>query len=197
MTFLAHLYLADDTTYARIGALLPDLVRGPLPDDLHPDIMASVQLHRRIDVLTDTHPIVACSLSRLTRLQRRYHGIIIDMFYDHILARDWSRYHSQNLRLFIDQVYSDLHRNELLMPKAMRPSIQRMLLNDWLGSYSTIQGMIDILEMMSTHMTQRLGRDIQMTSAIDDLVEPDQLLTADFKAFFPALMDQLKITVNV
>jgi len=197
MNFLAHLYLAGDSTHARIGALLPDLVRGPVPNGIHPDILASVQLHRRIDAITDTHTIFARSLSRLTRVRSLYHGIVIDMFYDHILARDWARYHTQTLRSFINQVYDDFQRNEHLMSVAMRPPIQRMRQDDWLGSYATIQGMTCILKMMSTRLTQRLGREVQLADTIDDLVEQDNLLTTDFQAFSPTLMDQLKIEVSV
>lgn len=197
MNFLAHLLLAGDATHDRIGALLPDLVRGPVPVDLHPDIMAGVQLHRRIDAITDTHPIVARSRSRITRLRRRYNGIAIDMFYDHVLSRDWARYHRQDLRTYINHVYDDLCRNEDMMPHAMRPPVLRMRHGDWLGSYATVEGMSGILEMMSARLTHRIGHSIKLTDAIEDLVEHRDAISADFHAFFPNLAEQIGFEFSV
>jgi acyl carrier protein phosphodiesterase len=189
MNFLAHLALVDGDAPSRIGAILPDLVRGRLPDDLHPRVRAAALHHRRVDAFTDTHPLVATSVTRLRPACGRYSGIVVDVLYDHLLAADFERWHGQPLRPFVDEVYAQFSDNEPLMPSRMRLITQRMIEQDWLGSYVTIQGIAQRLAQMSARFAQRFGREVNLLGAIDtfDVYAPG--LRADFDAFYPQLRD--------
>ena len=40
-------------------------------------------MHRKLDSFTDSHPVFLRSRGRISDMNRRYSGVLIDMFYDH------------------------------------------------------------------------------------------------------------------
>ena len=90
MNFLAHALLSGEAEADRVGGLMGDFVKGPLPAGLPPDLAAGVALHRAIDSFADRHPAFAASRARVSPGRRRVGGILVDLFYDHLLARDWA-----------------------------------------------------------------------------------------------------------
>jgi acyl carrier protein phosphodiesterase len=194
VNFLAHLYLADPTPASMIGNLLPDMTPGPLAPDLSPDVLAGARNHQRVDAFTDTHPVFARSRSLFRDKHGRLSAILTDLFYDHILARDWTRYHDQPLHDFIDHAHAALAKQYDLMPEPMRPIIGRLIDQGWLRCYATPDGMAVILKMMSHRFSQRLRRPIDLAKAVDDLPEFDSALTDDFAEFFPQLVTYVYAT---
>ena len=89
MNFLAHLWLAERAALPLAGAVLGDVVRGRLDGRLPPLLERSIALHRRIDVVTDAHPLVIQARARFENGQRRYAGIVLDVLHDHALALAW------------------------------------------------------------------------------------------------------------
>lgn len=197
MNYLAHLFLTDDSPHGLIGALLPDLVRGSSSGPAHPAIRAAVRLHRRIDAFTDSHYLFVRSRRRLGPEHGFLAGVIVDMFYDHFLAADWSRYSDTPLTDFVTHVYEVFARHTDLMPEQMRPPIQRMIDQDWLGSYATVGGISSRLAQMSAHLAKRLGRPVRMQDAIAALQTNRDALAADFHAFFPLLIDHAQVKMTM
>ena len=101
MNYLAHLYLTDGTGLPLSGAVLGDHVRGRLEGRFEPGLERSLRLHRHIDVVTDSHPLVVAARTEFGPGARRYGGIVLDLVYDHLLARDWPRYSAEPLREFV------------------------------------------------------------------------------------------------
>ena len=106
MNFLAHLWLADTLAARPAGALLGDQVRGRLDEAWPPDLRASIQLHRRTDAITDRHPLVLQICSQFVQGKRRYAGILLDVLWDHALARNWSDYSRESLNAFCLRISS-------------------------------------------------------------------------------------------
>jgi acyl carrier protein phosphodiesterase len=100
VNFLAHLWLADRARLPLAGAILGDVLRGPLPPDLPAPLAQSVRLHRRIDAATDRHPRVREARHRFAPPARRHAGIVIDVLFDHVLAREWGAYSTEPLAEF-------------------------------------------------------------------------------------------------
>ena len=92
MNYLAHLYLADNTPESWVGAMLGDFVKGAIKDKYAPIIQYNIELHRRIDAYTDAHPIVRAAKPLIASERRRFAGILLDIFYDHYLAKHWARF---------------------------------------------------------------------------------------------------------
>jgi len=119
MNYLAHLYLGQGSAQSLIGSLMGDFIRGHLDESLPLAIRQGIWLHRKIDAFTDAHPVFRASKGRLRPPLRRYAGILVDVFYDHFLARDWALYSSVSLRDFSWSVYRTLHSHHERLPTPM------------------------------------------------------------------------------
>ena len=89
MNFLAHLWLTERAGLPLAGAVLGDVLRGRLDGRLPPQLERSIALHRRIDVVTDAHPLVVQARAAFGNGQRRYAGIVLDVLHDHAMALAW------------------------------------------------------------------------------------------------------------
>lgn len=182
MNFLAHLYLGPRDPQRLLGSILGDFVKGPIGNmQLPRGVREGIWLHRQIDAFTDAHPQVAQSKARVSPLRRRYAGIMIDMFYDHMLARNWQRFEHQPLHQFTGRAYSDLLSNQHLMPESARLVISRMAAHDWLGSYARIESMHQALD----NMARRFSRQTALPGAASELEADYEQFQADFLAFMP------------
>ena len=108
MNFLAHLWLADRTGTSLAGSVLGDVVRGGDLSAYPPPLALGVRLHRRIDAVTERHPLIAAARQGFAAGSRRYAGIVLDLVCDHLLARDWPAHHEQAFAAFCRQAGADI-----------------------------------------------------------------------------------------
>ena len=121
MNFLAHLYLAQGDDDLMVGALLGDFVRGRrILWSFTPEIRDGIRLHRRIDKMTDHSSQFKSLRASFPKEFRRFAGIVIDLAFDHELARNWSTYASGELMQFDLEVREVLKRNESLLPQKLK-----------------------------------------------------------------------------
>jgi acyl carrier protein phosphodiesterase len=184
MNYLAHVYLAGEDEQAIIGSLMGDFVKGRVDPQRPRAIREGIWLHRRIDTFTDAHPLVLQSKRRVHPDFRRYAGILVDMFYDHYLARDWTRYAAGPLEPFARRVYAivDMHYDKL--PPKMQRSMRYMLRHDLLQSYRDIDGIARALRGIEG----RLSRPSRLGEAAGELERHYLALQQDFEGFFPQLV---------
>jgi acyl carrier protein phosphodiesterase len=181
MNYLAHLYLSEPNEEAWLGSLLGDFVKGPLDARYGEDITRAIALHRKIDTFTDAHPLVLQSKSRISAERRRYAGIMIDMFYDHFLAKNWAEYHGEPIGEFTARIYGILHARHAMLPDRLQIMAPRMAQSDWLASYADIASIHTALDRMG----RRLTRENRLLDSADELVEHYAGLEGDFRAFMP------------
>ncbi len=84
MNYLAHLYLSGKSEELLIGNFIADSVKGAEIDKFSTEIKAGIVMHRLIDTYTDSHPIVSESKIRLREKYKKYSGVVVDIFYDHL-----------------------------------------------------------------------------------------------------------------
>lgn len=154
MNFLAHALLAGDDPALVVGGVAGDWIKGPLPGPLPDDLARGVALHRAIDRHADSDPAFRQSRARISPARRRYAGVLIDIFYDHLLARDWACHHPQPLPAFTAGVYARIAERAEALPAAARPVLARMAEEDWLASYATPAGIADVLARMARRARQ-------------------------------------------
>lgn len=182
MNFLGHLFLSPPTPDDWLGSLLGDFVKGPIERaGYNKTITQAIRLHRAVDSFTDSHPIVKRSKQRVSTARRRYAGVMMDLFYDHFLARYWDEFHADPLPQFARSVYSALDRATHPLPErfvSMRPYL---IEQDWLSTYREIDGIDQTLNRMSRRLTY--GEPLR--SSADELRQNYAALEADFRAFIP------------
>jgi acyl carrier protein phosphodiesterase len=182
MNYLAHLHLGGQRPGQLLGSLYGDFVKGRLQGQFAPEVEAAIQLHRRIDVFTDRHPLVDIALGRFTDTRRRYAGIVLDVFFDHCLARDWRLYADQPLEIFTADVYRVL-THEQQLPEQLAKIAPHMVANDWLGSYQQFE----VLEQVLRGISRRLSRPEELAGAMQELRRLYEPLSEDFRLFYPHL----------
>ena len=184
MNFLAHLFLADTHPDALLGSLMGDFVKGPLVGRYPPALERALVQHRAVDTFTDAHPIVRTSRARVAPPYRRFAGIVVDMYYDHFLARRWGEFAIEPLADFTARVYAVLLAQEARLPERLRRIAPSMARRDWLGSYRAVESVHIALDRMG----DRLKRGNALLGAGEALMPHYAALDADFRAFFPELV---------
>lgn len=154
MNFLAHAYLAGDDPALIVGGVVGDWIKGPLPGALPADLARGVALHRAIDSHAETHPAFRASRARTSPGRRRYAGVLVDIFYDHLLARDWTQHHDAALADYCAEIYRLIDVRLIDLPDPARDVLRRMASEDWLQSYAEIDGIADVLRRMSRRARQ-------------------------------------------
>ncbi|CDF93317.1 MULTISPECIES: ACP phosphodiesterase [unclassified Pseudomonas] len=182
MNYLAHLHLGGTGREQLLGSLYGDFVKGPLQGTYDPRIEAGIALHRRIDQYTDRHPLVDTALSRFSTVRRRYAGIVLDVFFDHCLARDWALYGDGALADFTSRVYRVL-ADEPQLPGRLAHIAPYMAADDWLGSYQEFEVLGQVLRGIS----RRLSRPEELAGAMEELIRLYEPLSEDFRLFYPQL----------
>lgn len=189
MNFLAHLHLADGDPGDMTGGVAADFVRNPQLHLLAPDVIRGVMLHRAVDGFTDRHPVTLRSISRVARTMGWFGGIVIDIYYDHILAREWHRYSAEPLPDFAARSYGVLETGHAALPEDARDFIRKFIDQDRLNRYATLDGIEDTLARVSKVIEKRIpNRAIPLTDAMPTLIARDAEIAADFNEFYPELM---------
>jgi acyl carrier protein phosphodiesterase len=183
LNWLAHLYLSDANPVFRIGNLLPDLAPAQSLKSLPDDFQRGIQRHHRIDAFTDSHPVVHESIRRFPPHLRRFGGILTDLFYDHFLACDWSRFSSVSLRDFTDSFYASVPEFRAIIPAQAYIRLEQMREADWLTSYAKLPGIARAVERIGL----RFRQPVDLTSSITTLEQDYHSFHADFENFFPQL----------
>ena len=183
MNYLAHLHLGGPRPGQLLGSLYGDFVKGPLAGRFAAEVEAAILLHRRIDAFTDRHPLVRAACARFPVERRRYAGILLDLFFDHCLARHWDDYADEPLGGFSARVYRVLDA-EPQLPGRLAQIAPRMAAQDWLGSYREFA----VLERVLLNMQRRLSRPEGLDGALIELERLYPALLEDFRRFYPELM---------
>jgi acyl carrier protein phosphodiesterase len=154
LNFLAHALLAGDDPALMVGGVVGDWIKGPLPGTLPPDLAHGVKLHRAIDHFAETNPAFNQSRSRISAARRRYAGVLVDIFYDHLLARHWQDIHPQPLDAFCKTIYESINDRLPELPADSHYALDMMARQNWLLSYTQIEGIADVLLRMSRRARQ-------------------------------------------
>ncbi|AYN04477.1 ACP phosphodiesterase [Flavobacterium sp. 140616W15] len=188
MNFLAHIYLSGDNDLIKIGNFMADGIRGKQFESFPIEIQKGIILHRAIDTYTDAHPIFRQSTKKLHEKYHHYAGVIIDIFYDHFLAKNWKAYSDENLDGFVKKFYDSLTENHDLLSEKTQRIMPIMFRENWLVSYQTIEGINHIL----TQMDRRTKNTSKMQFATAELKE----FYSEFETEFTAFFEELKQHVN-
>jgi len=162
---------------------MADGIRGKEYETYPADIQKGIMLHRAIDTFTDSHPIFRTGTKRLHAKYHHYAGVIMDVFYDHFLAKNWSDYSSDKLQDYAAAFYKSLDDNYDLLSEKTKYLLPIMKEHNWLVSYATVEGISRILY----NMDRRTGNESGMATAHVELLEYYNAYETEFTAFFKDL----------
>ncbi len=183
MNYLAHLYLSSQSDAALVGALLGDFVKVDHHSRYPAPVARAIILHRSIDSFTDAHPLHRASRRRLDPRFRHTRGLLVDLFYDHFLARDWDRWANQPLAIFTKGVYAALQAVDHPLPPRLERMLPYMVADNWLASYRELENVGRALAGLS----RRLQVPNHLNEGLEELTANYTGLESDFLAFWPEL----------
>lgn len=188
MNFLAHIYLSGENDLIKIGNFMADGIRGKQFEHFPEDVQKGIILHRSIDTYTDSHDVFRQSTKRLHEKYHHYAGVIVDIVYDHFLAKNWTKYSDEKLEDFINRFYTSLHENYPILTERTQRIMPTMIQENWLSSYQTVEGIHYIL----TQMDRRSKNLSKMQFASKELVEFYAEFEQEFTLFFEDLKQHTK-----
>lgn len=183
MNFLAHIYLSENNDLIKIGNFMADGIRGNKFENFPPEIQKGIILHRAIDTFTDAHPLFRSSTKRLHERYHHYAGVIVDVFYDHFLAKNWNKYSDENLEDYINRFYQSLYDNIDFLSEKTKSIMPYMINQNWLLCYQSVEGIHRILYQMDC----RTGYKSKMQFATEELENFYSEFEKEFTEFFEEL----------
>jgi acyl carrier protein phosphodiesterase len=180
MNFLAHIHLSGENEFIKIGNFMADGVRGKQYENFPREIQKGILLHRAIDTFTDAHPLFRQSTKKLHSRYHHYSGVIVDMYYDHFLAKNWTNYHSENLTNYAANFYQSLTDNFHLLTLKTQNLLPYMVEYNWLVNYQSIHG----LERILSQMDHRTKNQSLMRFATEELVAHYDEFESEFSLFY-------------
>ena len=184
MNFLAHIYLSGEDDFVKIGNFMADSIRGSQYLDYPNSLQKGILLHRHIDSFTDAHPIYRKSKHRLHEKYGHYSGVIMDIAYDHFLAKNWSKYSNEKLEDYAADFYQLIQDKYEILTERTKGMLPYMIGRNWLVSYATIAG----LEMILFQMDYKTKHRAHMQEAIVEIQYFYTEFESEFFQFFEELV---------
>lgn len=192
MNYLAHIYLSGENNLVTIGNFIADGIKGKDYKKYEKNIQTGILLHRHIDTYTDAHKTVRKSTKRLHEKYGHYSGVIVDILYDHFLAKNWSTYSDTPLDKYIETFYDSLETHYTILPLRIQKMMPYMMANNWLLSYASIEGISRVLDGMNRRTKNRSGMD----KAVNELEEFYKEFENEFTSFFNELIAFSKLKLE-
>lgn len=169
-----------------MGNFLTDYLTNKQVQALPAEWKAGVTLHRRIDEFTDQHPAVLEQVARMKPYHSRYAPVVVDVFYDYFLVKNWEKFAEEPFLEFCERVYTILLANLEPVPNIIRARIQSMVKAAWLSSYGQQAGILYAIQRMS----DRTSKPEWLLRAGESFEAEYEALNQSFLAFFPELIQE-------
>lgn len=188
MNFLAHIYLSGENEQVKIGNFIADWIKGNEYKKYPENIQKGILLHRSIDFYTDNHPTVKKSKSRFSEKYHKYAGIIIDICYDHYLAKEWDTFCSVPLKEFNLRIKNSLMNYMHYFPADLQDFIPKFMNFGWMDLYVSVDGIEKVLNGMARHtsLPDRTSDAIQIFNEHYDIIRNE------FYDYFPQLIKYIE-----
>lgn len=179
MNFLGHLFFTPDNPELRIANLFGDFVKGSDLSMYNPIIQRGILLHREIDSYIDHHPAVLELMHSLYPSLPKVSGIAVDLYFDHLLAKNWSDYSDTSLEDFVAAFYESIDELPEVYPLEFRYVLSKMKHDNWLLAYREFKG----LEMACKGLSQRIRFKNVLDQAPQAYLQHNQLVEQTFRIY--------------
>lgn len=186
MNYLAHAFLSANDPEILIGNFIADHLRGNHFENLPPRVIEGIYLHRRIDTFTDAHPAFKDSKRLFYNGFEKYSGILIDIYFDYFLAKDFDKYSSLPLNQFSQNVYGIYKKSEILLPASSLRFLEYVTKNNIYLSYASFAGITQVLN----HLSHRIKHRVQLDDSVNIFIVEEKKLQENFDLFMKDLMKE-------
>ncbi len=159
------------------------------------EVRAGFAAHLKIDTFTDRNDHVKRSKERVSK-HGHLRGIVIDMAYDHLLAKNWDIYVDEDLGTFLRRFHDRALTEIEHYPTAARSFVERVVHSQILASYDSFDGLEAALRRIDKRLSKRLRRRECTTDYIASLEKNLDAIEEDFNRFFPQLLAHLSPVIE-
>lgn len=193
MNYLAHIFLSGKNDEVMIGNFIADSTTNKMVKELPEDIRKGVFLHRKIDSFTDRHPSVKEATKLLNRAHGKYAPVLLDIFFDYFLIKNWKKYSKEEFEIFRIRSYRILEKYMDWIPMKMRKNLPVMIASDWLANYGKLEG----IEFTIGKVKSRVSKPDFLENPIESIFDHEDLLNKNFNLFFPDLQQVVKEEMKI
>jgi acyl carrier protein phosphodiesterase len=183
VNYLAHSYLSFGKNEVIIGNFIADSMHGNNFSGLPAGVVKGIMLHRKIDSYTDSHPVYLSSKHRFRKEFDKYSGVLMDIMYDHFLAKNFDLYSSVPLQEYVTGIYKVLRDNFEFLPENAKRFYGYMTERNIFYHYSSLEG----IETVLTHLSHRIRHRYELQLAMPTLKREYEEIEAEFSVFFDEL----------
>ncbi len=189
MNYLAHLYLSGPSDGVRLGNFIGDYVKGNRFTRYPTEIRKGILLHRQIDSFMDEHPLSHASAELFRARYTRFSRVIIDVVYDHYLAKNWDKYSDQSLHDFVNEVHKLFITNYFILPPQVRQFLPFLIRSRRMENYQHLSGIEKTLKIMANHTVL----PDHSAWAVEQIVKNDRQLQEQFTGFFEDIREMCRL----
>jgi len=186
MNYLAHAFLSNNNKNLLVGNFIADHVRGNNFESFSPEIIEGIRLHRRIDEFTDTHQEFKSAKRIFYNGYEKYSGILIDIYFDHLLAKKFEEYNDLSLHDFSKNVYEVYKEHENILPKTSSGFLEYVIKNNIYTAYADLVG----IERVLFHLSQRIKHEVRLDFSVEIFKQNEDQLQTAFSVFFKDVLKE-------
>ena len=189
MNFLGHIYFSNNDKKLMLDNLFGDFVKGKDLSFYPKNVQKGLLLHRKIDDFIDHHPKVLELTHKLYIDLPKVSAIAIDLFFDHLLAKNWSTFHETELNVFLAEFYTSINLNENYYSNDFKLMISKMIEINWISYYPTLEG----LEKACQGVSKRLSFENKLKFGKEVFLKFEK----EIEPVFSEYMSDAKIKFNI
>jgi len=194
MNYLGHLYLSGNDIELMQANLYGDFIKGSHLAYLPEKIQQGIQLHRRIDHFIDNHPIIHELLPVLRVELPKVAGIAVDIYFDHLLAKNWKLFHPQELTDYLAIIYKEFNLELAGYSSDYLAFLKQLIQHNWIRHYPTL----DAVDRMSKNISSKLSFPNPLHNGKSVFLQHEKIITAAFFEYMRAanehfLAEELRI----
>lgn len=180
MNYLAHALLSGNNEELLIGNFIADHIRGNQLAQFPPGVVQGIYLHRSIDAFTDAHPGFKKAKRFFYQGFEKHSGILVDIYFDHLLAKNFERFHAQQLNAFATDVYKTYRANRHLLPEGSNRFLDYLVSNNTYNSYASREGIQTVLY----HLSHRIKHNVRLDESVLLYAQNEEEMSGIFFEFF-------------
>jgi acyl carrier protein phosphodiesterase len=153
MNYLGHIFLSNGDPELALANLFGDFIKGKKYLDYSAKIQEGILLHRSIDSYMDNHPKVKELTRNLYSALPKVAPIAVDLYFDHLLAKNWGNYHSNPYSNYLQDLYTAFKPLSKHYPEHFQAFVRLLIERDWMKHYPTEFG----LQKMCAGLSQKIS----------------------------------------
>lgn len=168
-----------------MGHFLGDFVRGPVDAAPYPEkVRKGIKAHRRVDAAGETHPMLRTVKALLPERDRRYGGILLDLYGDYLLHCCWDTLMDISWREAYTEIRAFLRGPPWPFPADAAGYASFLLSQDLIPAYADPHALPGIFD--------RVGRRMRKPVALSPLLQRLRQQEAQFIRDFPEYFAEMK-----